>query len=279
MVSGVVWLIVLALVGVGVRAWYDNAAAVAPAGIASQSPRSSPATPGASVARGPADPGSANVADSRSAERRTAAQARALRLAEVRTEPAGRAERGLALTQTIIVPTSGPGTYRGAHRSSAPASSLGKLLRFDVRVETNLRIDPDQSALLIAGVLNDKRSWRVTGRWRFRLVKAGQRADLHLYLVTPGTTNRLCAPLLTRGEVSCQNGRRVVLNAKRWVFGVRYYGDDLTGYRRYLINHEVGHALGYDHVRCPGRGKPAPVMMQQTKGLDGCRRNPWPRVA
>ena len=95
-------------------------------------------------------------------------------------------------------------------------------------------------------MLNDQRSWRGTGRWRFELVSAvSDRAELHAYIVTPGTTDRLCAPLLTRGEVSCQNGNRVVLNAKRWLLGADAYGSDLTNYRRYLVNHEFGHYLGY----------------------------------
>jgi len=126
-------------------------------------------------------------------------------------------------------------------------------------------------------VLNDKRSWRGSGRWRFQLVSSADEATLHAYLVTPGTTDQLCAPLLTRGEVSCHNGNRVVLNAKRWVFGADAYGSDVTGYRRYLVNHEFGHALGKGHVQCPGRGRPAPVMMQQTKGLGGCKKNSWPQ--
>ena len=75
--------------------------------------------------------------------------------------------------------------------------------------------------------------------------------------------------------MSCQNGDRVVLNAKRWQLGAEAYGRDLVNYRRYLVNHEFGHYIGYGHVDCPGRGRPAPVMMQQTKGLDGCRKNPW----
>ena len=103
----------------------------------------------------------------------------------------------------------------------------------------------------------------------------GQSATLHAYIVTPNTTDRLCAPYMTRGEVSCQNGDRVVLNAKRWVFGADSYAADLTNYRRYLVNHEFGHALGKHHLDCRVR-RLAPVMMQQTKRLGACRKNPWP---
>ena len=64
----------------------------------------------------------------------------------------------------------------------------------------------------------------------------------------------------------------MVLNAKRWLLGADSYGSDLTNYRRYLVNYEFGHALGKHHVDCPGPGKLAPVMMQQTKGLGGAGR-------
>ena len=176
----------------------------------------------------------------------------------------------------IPVPATGPGTYRVADEHAAADGRHGRVYRFDVRVEKNLDIDRDHAALAIAKTLNDPRSWRSSGRARFALVGRGETADLHAYLVTPGTTNRLCYPLLTRGEVSCQAGNKVVLNAKRWLRGAPAYGKDVTGYREYLVNHEFGHALGLGHLTCPRAGRPAPVMLQQTKGLGGCRKNPWP---
>jgi hypothetical protein len=178
-----------------------------------------------------------------------------------------------------MVPESGPGTYQAAKQAIHPTTLHGTLIRYDVRVEEGLSIDPDKAAVLIQEVLGDKRSWRATRRWRFELTPVGQPASLHAYIVTPKTTDRLCAPYLTRGEVSCQNGNRVVLNAKRWLLGADSYGSDLTNYRRYLVNHEFGHALGKHHVDCPGHGRLAPVMMQQTKGLGACRKNPWPQAS
>jgi Protein of unknown function (DUF3152) len=189
------------------------------------------------------------------------------------------AKRKAKSNQLVEVPESGPGTYRGAEKTVKPTASRGTLIRYDVRVEDGLAIDPDKAAVLIQQVLEDKRSWSGSRRWRFELASVGESARLHAYIVTPKTTDRLCAPHLTRGEVSCQNGTRVVLNAKRWLLGAESYRSDLTNYRRYLVNHEFGHALGKRHVDCPGPGRLAPVMMQQTKGLGACRKNPWPQVS
>ena len=67
-----------------------------------------------------------------------------------------------------------------------------------------------------------------------------------------------------------------MLNLRRWVLGAAAYGKDVAAYRVYLVNHEVGHGIGHPHEYCGGTGQVAPVMMQQTYGLQGCTAWPWP---
>ncbi|MDO5500356.1 MAG: DUF3152 domain-containing protein, partial [Propionibacteriaceae bacterium] len=157
----------------------------------------------------------------------------------------------------------------------APVEQTGRTVRVRVEVESEMPGDPDETAAVIADILQDERSWPAKQRVRFKFVGEGGH-DLVIRVLTPATTDKRCQPLRTLGQVSCSIGNAVNLNGVRWEFGVPDYGDDLDGYRTYLVNHEVGHYLGLGHVDCPGPGKPAPVMMQQTKGLQGCARNPWP---
>lgn len=176
-------------------------------------------------------------------------------------------------TEPTTFPQRGRGTFRAASVVDVDGAGSARDRRYTVQVERGLPQDRARFAQEVARVLGDERGWRSDG-WSFTQVR--ERADFTVMLASPDTVDRLCAPLLTRGEVSCRSGERVVLNVKRWVRGVTYYGDDLRGYRTYLVNHEVGHALGKFHVGCPAPGAKAPVMLQQSKGLQGCVKNPWP---
>ncbi|WP_432559582.1 DUF3152 domain-containing protein [Granulicoccus sp. GXG6511] len=174
------------------------------------------------------------------------------------------------------VPRSGSGAVRVAQFTrAAPVEQTGRTVRVRVEVENEMPTDPEVAAAQAADILQDARSWSSKQRVRFAFVGAGGH-DLVIRILTPTTTDTRCLPLRTLGEVSCSVGSAVNVNGIRWETGVPDYAGDLDGYRTYLINHEVGHYLGRGHVECPGPGKPAPVMMQQTKGLDGCARNPWP---
>lgn len=177
-------------------------------------------------------------------------------------------------TPTPEVPATGPGTFAVTPGQSGVAGTEGSLLTYTVEVETGLPFDPIEVAAVVDATLADPRSWIAEGRTSFQRVPAD--GDIRILVATPGTTDELCAPLRTRGEVSCRNGQNVVLNAMRWAFAVPHYDGDIDGYRQYVVNHEVGHALGESHVQCPGPGEVAPVMLQQTYSLDGCVANSWP---
>jgi len=172
-------------------------------------------------------------------------------------------------TPATQIPERGPGTFE-----VAAASLLGPQdgVTYRVEVEQGLPFSTVDVARLVEATLSDQRGWAT----RHTLVRVEGHADLRIVLATPETADQLCAPLDTDGRLSCRNGDDVVLNAWRWQFGADGYAGDLVAYRRYVINHETGHALGYPHVGCPGPGEIAPVMLQQTKGLEGCKPNPWP---
>lgn len=99
--------------------------------------------------------------------------------------------------------------------------------------------------------------------------------DVDIVLALPDSVDRLCAPIKTEGEVSCSINGRAVINFKRWTQGTRAW-DDLSDYRRYVINHEVGHAMGMIHRHnCTKSGK-APLMMQQSRNRLKCEPNSYP---
>ncbi|MER0446666.1 DUF3152 domain-containing protein [Streptomyces sp. Edi4] len=186
---------------------------------------------------------------------------------------------GSGAPKTDDVPQSGPGTFTAAKASGKVVGAGGPLRRYQVQVEDGADVSAAQAALDIQTILSDPRSWAAHGKGRFQLVSSG--ADVVIKIATPKTTDKLCAAVGdTGGELNCEVTGGVVVNLKRWVTGSPQYDGPPAEYRHLIINHEIGHLIGYhQHMACPGPGKTAPVMMQQIKGLNGCKSNAWPYTA
>ncbi|WP_410675180.1 DUF3152 domain-containing protein [Amycolatopsis sp. cmx-4-68] len=183
---------------------------------------------------------------------------------------------------TADLPGGSPFTEAGAGKwhvvpGSGPKVGSGKLYTYTIEVEDG--IDPasyagdDAFAAAVEGTLSDpKKGWTWDGKIALQRVDANfPNPSFRVSLTTPETTHRADAcGFQIKFEASCYRKSlgRVLINLARWVRGAKAFSADMTGYRQYAINHEVGHALGNQHVGCGGEGKAAPVMMQQSFGVD-----------
>ncbi|RAN99584.1 DUF3152 domain-containing protein [Micromonospora noduli] len=183
------------------------------------------------------------------------------------------------------VPSAGTGGFGYDARSGPVLGRAGELRRYRVAVESGSAEDVTEFAQAVEAALAGPGSWVDSGRLRLQQVPGAAPRDFTVYLATARTAGRMCAKggvdirINGRPYTSCRAPGQVIINLDRWRLSVPHFvsaGVPLAVYRTYVVNHEVGHQLGHRHERCPGAGRPAPVMMQQTLFLNGCRVNPWP---
>ncbi|HET6743314.1 MAG TPA: DUF3152 domain-containing protein [Kribbella sp.] len=183
-----------------------------------------------------------------------------------------------APSEVITYPVAGAQKYAVLPATAGVIGRAGRLMQFQIAIESGIAgIDRAAFTRFVRATYGGAQGWASHGLWRFQQVGPGTTPDFTLMLVTPQTRDVLCGAAPDR-YTSCRIGKRVVLNVARWVHGVPKYGASLTTYRQYMINHETGHRLGRGHELCPGPGRPAPVMEQQTLGLHGCVAYAWPYV-
>ncbi|MEV0001052.1 DUF3152 domain-containing protein [Micromonospora sp. NPDC050980] len=186
------------------------------------------------------------------------------------------------------VPAHGRGSFGYDDRAGGVLGRAGVVRRFRVAVENGSGEQAGAFGDAVQRALAGPGSWVDGGRLRLQRVAPGGRYDFTIYLATRDTAARLCGTGgidIRKGGVpytSCRVPGKVVINLDRWRTSVPHLVAarmPLDAYRLYVVNHEVGHQLGHHHEGCPGAGRPAPVMQQQTLFLDGCRPNPWPYLA
>ncbi|MGC4933707.1 DUF3152 domain-containing protein [Gordonia sp. DT30] len=194
--------------------------------------------------------------------------------------------------------TAGRKTYHVVAGTTPRVGGGGQVYTYTVEAENGLvpsEYGSDQAfAKMVDATLANRKSWIGDGKVSFQRIDRGE-PNLRISLTSTDTTRELCGYQI-RLETSCfyPPDERVILNEARWVRGaLSYQGDDVS-YRQYLVNHEVGHGIGYEHHEpCPANGAPAPIMMQQSFGVSNsqimaldpdvranpslvCKPNPWP---
>lgn len=214
---------------------------------------------------------------------------------------------------TGVLPEGGPFTEAGDmtwHVVPGTLPQFGKgaqkVFAYTVEVENGLdtaAFGGDEAfAQMVDQTLQNPKGWTHNPQVGFVRLDASSSAtpDFRISLTSPMTVRQGCGYEIQL-EASCYNPSygahsqpRVFINEARWVRGAVPFQGDVGSYRQYLINHEVGHAIGYQHHEpCDKQDGLAPVMMQQTFGTsnddaakfdpdwvnaDGkkCRFNPWP---
>lgn len=175
------------------------------------------------------------------------------------------------LTATPTAATEAPPEPTPLVTSTVPVT---RTVTYRIEKRGPIKADLTEFATLAAETLADPRGWRAQGT-AFKQVDSG--GDFTLWLSTADAMSSFGGVCNFRW--SCRSGRNVAINEARWTGASDTWNaakGSLRDYRNMVVNHEVGHWLGHSHLMCPGAGKKAPVMQQQSKSLQGCTFNPWP---
>lgn len=191
------------------------------------------------------------------------------------------ADVGQKIRFVAMLTRSGFETQRAVSQPTPPiahASPLKRTVRYDVRVDATGTIPAAEVETFVTQAqqtYDDARGWRAGGTAFTRTSRSQSQFTLVL-----ATSDRMTSySSVCSAQWSCRVGRNVVINWTRWKTASPAWnaaGGSLRDYRHMVVNHETGHWLGRGHAGCSRQGALAPVMMQQSKGLGGCRFNPWP---
>lgn len=187
-------------------------------------------------------------------------------------------ERGKCYNATINISASNVRNFAlsvpplsGRFCISAPFAAV---YTYDVTTRGAVSSDFNQFKVQAAETFANAAGWAKAGV-AFREVAAS--GDFTLVLSAPDQMTSFSSGC--DATYSCQVGRYVIINDERWRTATPSWnnsGGSLRDYRHMVVNHEVGHWLGFGHYSCPAAGSAAPVMQQQSINLQGCTHNAWP---
>jgi hypothetical protein len=129
---------------------------------------------------------------------------------------------------------------------------------------------------LVHQIIADYRGWSGLGYTFWPVGSQGQ-ANIRIRLTSRAQIHHLFGSYFDGLSVAhhVADGTDIYIDSHNWHRVPTNFVGSRALYRAYVIQHELGHAIGYNHRRARA-GLACPVMYQQTKGTRGiCRSNPW----
>lgn len=150
-------------------------------------------------------------------------------------------------------------------------------------VDPDVKFSTEKFKNIVYKVLSDPEGWQSVDNIEFQFVepeileKMKTKYKIPIRLSTNKTIVDKCG-FSEMEKLSCCDmlTKEVWLNYYRWINGAKASKLSLDNYRSYMINHEVGHALGRLHAKCPCENCSAPIMMQHTITIGKCSPNHKP---
>jgi hypothetical protein len=116
--------------------------------------------------------------------------------------------------------------------------------------------------------------WNLGGAIRFG--RGSSNCDVMIRLVKPenmGVISPACGQ-----QTSCQVGGDIAISLAAWQQPPSAWSAGPEAYRAEVINHEVGHWLGFEHASCTTKDAPVRILAQPTVIIPGCSPN-WYAIA
>lgn len=155
-------------------------------------------------------------------------------------------------------------------------ASKNKVLRYKIVVHPFLRQYETEFENMVYYILNHKNNFSNHKKGlhiKFIPIKF-ESCDFEIHLAIPSTIKEKCNTY-TMSCVNCLGGDKIFINSDRWLYGSSKSKLDLFKYRHYLIYHELFHLLDQTHTTYT-KGKPCPIMVQQTLGIGDAIPNYYP---